>query len=149
MDEHEYRDTYHSLNEIGCVFEKTLTARQGGCSQSRHFFLAGREGYGCQDAGCQRRCQALLTLLRQRARFALGITQANGPLPHNKEIRVQVGGLRGLYELVYLQQSAQIPDIVQLVDVLSERYPDLEQLPFSRLLPAMTAFTGRQRRQRK
>ncbi len=99
VDETEYRSTYNDINATRCVFEKALMTRQCLCSRARNFRLAEREGFACNHQAAQQRCATLLGLLRRNARFALGITSAEGPLPHNKEIRVQVGGLRGLKAL--------------------------------------------------
>ncbi len=99
VDETEYRSTYKDINATRCVFEKALMTRQCLCSRARNFRLAEREGFACNHQAAQQRCATLLGLLRRNARFALGITSAEGPLPHNKEIRVQVGGLRGLKAL--------------------------------------------------
>jgi len=56
MDEDEYKSSYDELTDIRCVFEKMLVnhqaSRQISCCLSRHFCLADREGYSCENIEC-------------------------------------------------------------------------------------------------
>lgn len=147
MEENEYRSLYHDLNNQRCVFEKALNSRQCRCHQSRHFLLAGREGYGCHSAEGLAQCAPFLELIRSKARFALGITRADEPLPHNKEIRVQVGSCQGLAAALNVDTSpASPPDIHALLTQALEIHGEREALPFDELMKAIVSFKGRQRR---
>ena len=54
MEEKEYKNTYQSINERRCVFEKTINSRRCTCKQSQRFHLADREGIACKSAsGCR------------------------------------------------------------------------------------------------
>lgn len=150
MEENEYRKTYEQVSELRCVFEKALTAQQACCSLSRHFYLGDREGYGCQNEIASRQCAALLKQLREKGRFVLGLTDASAPLPHNKEIRIQIGGLRGLSLAVDAQEaSLEKPEIRELVRKAQALFEDFEALPFTTILPEIVSFAGRKKRRRK
>ncbi len=145
MEEDEYRATYHQVNEQRCVFEKTLNAQRGRCSRSKHFLLAGREGYACRSQKGHQQCRSLLETMRSHARFTLGLTKIEGPLPHNKEIRVQAGGLIGLQSP---EKGPLIQDIAETVDAAIMQYGSIKALPYQELVKAMLAFEGRKKRRR-
>lgn len=149
MEENEYRRTYEHVSELPCVFEKALMAQHCRCTLSRHFYLGDREGYGCQNDIASKQCDALLRTLRENGRFVLGITQPpSAPLPHNKEIRIQVGGLRGLQRALGEEVASEL-EIRGVVRRALERFFAFSELPFSQILPAMTSFEGRKSRRRK
>lgn len=150
MEENEYRKTYEQVSELRCMFEKALTAQQARCSLSRHFYLGDREGYGCQNEVASRQCAELLRQLRENGRFVLGLTDASAPLPHNKEIRIQVGGLRGLrLALTASSELGESLEIRELSRNALETYSNFAKLPFDVILPEMVAFEGRKKRRRK
>ncbi|HUT41824.1 MAG TPA: hypothetical protein VM011_10820, partial [Gammaproteobacteria bacterium] len=62
MEEKEYRDTYNTVNERRCVFEKAINSRRCTCSKSRCFHLADREGIACKSAAGNALCSVLLQL---------------------------------------------------------------------------------------
>jgi len=148
VEENEYCSTYHSINQVRCVFEKAMVTRHCQCSRSVYFALAEREGYGCNHRQAQQRCEALQKLLRNNARFTLGITTAEGPLPHNKEIRVQVGGMRGIHKLCFpaLAEHEVIDDIDATIEAAIARYGSIEALPYDQIIPSVVAFEGRRKR---
>ena len=147
MDESEYRSTYQAVNQCRCVFEKALNSRRCTCSRSERFYLADREGVGCRGRDDQQRCTALLELMRDKARFALRMTHIGGPLPHNKEIKVQIGGLLGLQAALYPEQenASEVTDIAGLIDAGLKRWGSLDALPFDGIVQHIVAFKGRQR----
>lgn len=145
MEEKEYHATYHAINQRRCVFEKSINARRCTCEQSARFNLADREGVACKSKPGNEMCTVLLETLRRNARFSLQITQAEGPLPHAKEIRVQVGGLLGLQQLIqpHSQDRDRVENIYALTKKTFERYEGLQGLPFDRIMQAIVSFQGR------
>ncbi|MBT8420466.1 MAG: hypothetical protein KJO08_06350, partial [Gammaproteobacteria bacterium] len=96
MDENEYRNTYQAVNPFPCSFRKAMLARQCGCRHQVQLHIAEREAVGCRIPSAHEDCRKLLDLLRRNARFTLKLMEPSDvPLPHGKEIKVQVGGLRG------------------------------------------------------
>lgn len=148
MEEDEYRSTYASINQQRCVFEKAINARRCGCSKSRRFLLAGREGVGCECKECLQLCSQILDEIRSRARFSLQLTQVHGVLPHNKEIRVQVGGMQGLRDATFADHSGKlkVDDISAVITGAMEKYTDIASLPYSEVIKSVAACEGRRKR---
>jgi hypothetical protein len=152
MEESEYKSTYNALASVRCVFEKALTNNRAKCVLSRHFWLADREGYACKDMGASDQCGELLKKLRENSIFVLKLHEINGPLPHNMELRVQVGGIAGLSKLVQKEKTVEsdqhvTDDIHGVLNRAIEDFGSLETLPYSKIIQSVVQFQGRQRRQ--
>ena len=149
MEEDAYRSTYHQINTTRCAFEKTILNRQGNCPQSHKFCLAEREGVTCKSSAHQKRCQQFLAMMRSKAQFVLKLTQPGVQLPHAKELKVQLGGLQGLAELVdYPRESKNISDINGLVAKIESRYSSLDEVPVEGMLNAIRNMPGRRQRKK-
>jgi hypothetical protein len=150
MEEQEYRSAYQELSRRRCVFEKALNSRRCNCTQSARFNLADREGVGCKSDAGNALCSALLDRMRRNARFSLHLTHVHGPLPHAKEIRVQIGGLLGLQKL--LRPERAVPETVKDINGLAceaiERYTRIEDLPYDLIVQGIVSFAGRRKRMR-
>ena len=151
MDEQQYRDTYHSINDRRCVFEKTINSRRSTCKQAHRFQLADREGIACRSAAANALCKELLDYMRSKARFSLHLTSADSPLPHAREIKVQTGGLLGLQGLLHPEKSTadNVENIIGLADTALARFERLENLPYDIIVQAIVKFEGRKKRPRK
>jgi hypothetical protein len=150
MEEQEYRDTYHNLNQRRCVFEKTINSRRCTCEKALRFHLADREGIACKSAAGNALCTDLLNSMRHKARFALHLTRADAPLPHAKEIKVQTGGLLGLQALLHPEKTGQqnVDNVLGLIDLALQRYGRLAELPCDGIIQAIVKFEGRRKRPR-
>ena len=153
MEEEEYKSTYNELVSVRCVFEKALTNHQATCSLSRHFCLADREGYSCENVEFSGKCSKFLEKLREKSTFVLKLHEINGPLPHNMEIRVQAGGMIGLAKLVCVNVDDQlkqpmVDDISQILNDVQKKYGLLGNWPYSEIIQSVVQFQGRRRRQR-
>ncbi len=151
MDENEYKQTYRDFNERKCVFEKAINARRCTCSLSQKFNLADREGVNCRDEAANITCSEFLKIMRSKASFALHMTKVPGPLPHAKEIKVQVGGMLGVQALIFPQQekAENVQDIIALLKAAMEKYGSLDSLPYAEIMQSVVSFEGRSRRQPK
>ena len=151
MDEDEYKNTYAAVNRLTCPFEKAVLARQCDCQYLLRFNIAEREAAGCSVTAAQQGCVALLGLLRQKAQFALQLTAAPiDVLPHGKEIKVQVGGLRGIRQAVSTESPEDpVANIHALREAALERFGGLEKLPFGEIVKVIAAYEGRPRRGRR
>lgn len=147
MEEDEYKSTYSELASVRCVFEKALTNHQAKCDLSRHFCLADREGYSCEDAEASLKCSKLLEKLREKSIFVLKFRDIDGPLPHNMEIRVQVGGVRGLAKLINVDIVDKVDNIHWVLDEVINKFGSLDSLPYSEIIQSIEQFQGRRRRQ--
>lgn len=150
VEEDEFRSTYHTVNKRRCAFEKAILSRHCGCLHATRFYLADREGISCESETAQTRCQTLLTLLRKSARFALKLTVIEDQLPHNKEIKVQNGGMSGLQKILYpqLQSRTDVGDIAGLIAYGIKVYGSLENFPYQKITPHIARHEGRKRRPR-
>ena len=92
----------------------------------------------------------LLDAMRRNARFSLHLTHTDGPLPHAKEIRVQVGGLLGLQKLLHPDRAQEdtIVNIHGLACEAIERYAQIENLPYDLIVQTIVSFEGRRKRTR-
>lgn len=146
MDEDEYRNAYNSMNAVRCVFEKAMCSLHGQCSKGRMFQLADRHGFGCDSPTAQQQCSQLLNHLRSQTRFVFKLPEIEGPLPHNKEIRVQNGGLVGLRKL--LDESADaspIADVSQVVQQAIRQFGSVQNIPYAQVIQSVTAWQARPR----
>jgi len=148
MEEDEYRATYQQFNQTRCAFEKAILSRRCACELAHKFNLAEREGVACQTESKQKRCQGFLQQARQKALFALKLTQLDGPLPHAREIRVQLGSLNGLSELLDGTQAETITNANDLLIRTEQLYPGFRALPFELLIRAILRIQGRKRQRR-
>ena len=150
MDEKEYKEVYHSVNELRCVFEKAILTRRFACEHLHKINIAEREAASCQNPPAQQQCEQLLSLLRKNAAFALKLTHVHGPLPHAKEIKVQCGGLIGLHKLVGTGSSdpAEPISIHACVEQAVTEFNSLETLPYPEIIQSITQFEGRRKRKK-
>jgi len=169
MDEEQYRSAYKEMNPNRCYFEKMLLLRYGACEQAKKLFLAEREAFACNSEDAQKRCLQLLESLRSNARFALQVTQIDGQLPHAKEIKVQVGGLFGLQQLLdnknpthtevlldddakfgeQAQKHAPIQNIFVTINEAITQYNDLSSIPYNEIVKSIINFKLPERKRRK
>lgn len=169
MDEDNYRLAYKDMNPTRCYFEKMLLMRYGNCAQASKLLLAEREAFACDSQEAQQQCLQLLENLRSNARFALQVTQITGPLPHAKEIKVQVGGLFGLQQLLseknltdteilndddakfgeLSQKQAPIENVFATVNQVVKQYKDLEAIPYNEIVKSIMNFKLPERKRRK
>lgn len=145
MDNEAFRDTYRAVNERFCPYEKSILTNHCRCSRAKRFLIAEREGVHCGSDAAQGRCLELLDLLRRQARFALKSTDESAALPHAKVMRVQVGGLRGLFAVLSPDEPVpdKIQDISRLIDTAVARFGALEDLPFQPIIQQIAAYKGR------
>lgn len=145
MDEDQYRQLYRQINPNRCVFEKAINNRRCDCSNKEHFLLATREGVRCRVPASLQQCQQFLDTLRDGSRFALRETLIDGPLPHNKELKVQAGGLHALQQLLP-GTATGLPDIRQLIETGLARYGNIDALPYPELVRGVVHYESRRKR---
>jgi hypothetical protein len=151
MDQDAFRRTYREINERECAYEKSILGRKCTCSQSKKIYIAEREGVHCTSDEGQTQCLEFLDKLRHFSRFALKSNDEKAVLPHGKAMRLQVGGLRGLY--VVLNDTDETPETIEdvygLISQAKDEFESLENLPFQKLIQQVAAYKGRQRSRRK
>jgi len=149
MDEESYKAAYQRINTAPCVFEKGILSLKCSCAFQHKFQLADRHGVGCTDTLMQQNCCYFLEHLRKQTRFVFKIN-INGPLPHNKEIKVQNGGMLGMQRLLEGDQAAETVENISALMLKSiEVYGDMDGIPYNRVMPDVTGYKTRPKRQRK
>lgn len=151
MDEDVYRDTYRSVITTKCVFEKAINSRQTTCSQANKVRLADREAVSCRSQTACQTCTQFLDSLRNKALFALKLQNHTGPLPHAKEIKVQMGCIIGLAldNKIEVNQGEKVEDIYFLIKTSIENYKTLDNLPYENLMRSIVNYEGRPKRRGK
>ena len=86
--------------------------------------------------------------LRNQTRFVFKLNEIDGPLPHNKEIRVQNGGLSGLQKLLGIEQD-KVVDVQAIINQAVTEYGDIKDLPYDVLMQSVMAYKVRPKKQRK
>lgn len=147
MDEDAFKKTYEHINRRLCMFEKGILASYCSCSQAERFCLAEREGIYCCSDRAHRLCQALMDQLRHHARFILKVSNHSEPLPHGKAMRIQIGGLRGVYVAVSGDEPPTlITNIHNLILQAIENFNSLDGLPYNEIIKQVATFEGRRRK---
>jgi hypothetical protein len=145
VDSDAFRDTYRAMNERFCAYEKAILTNNCACSRAERFCIAEREGVHCNADTAQALCLEALDTLRHQARFALKATHDSAVLPHNKAMRIQVGGLRGIHVALHPEVPApgRIADVHGLLIQACERFGSLAALPFQVVIQQIAAYQGR------
>lgn len=145
MDEDQYRSVYRAVNANRCVFEKAINNRRCLCSRHERFLLANREAVGCLSETSLANCTAFLNTLREKSRFALRETLIDGPLPHNKELKVQAGGTLALQQHLFPEQTAvtTTQDIYELINIALSKYVNIAEFPYGELVKGVVHYESR------
>ena len=129
-----------------CPFEKAILSAQCACELASRFSVAEQMGVNCRNTIARNNCITLLALMRERARFALKVTDTSDSLPFGKEMKVMIGGLIGLQGLLTTEHGAnRVSNIHALVREAQEKYGSLESLPYQEVVRSITAFQARRR----
>jgi len=147
MDEKHYKETYSNINPNRCVFEKAINSRICNCNQSQRFNLADREGVACSSKTRLARCSQLINHLHNKARFALRRLDVN-ELGHAQEIKIQNGGLLGLQNQFFDEETVKIDDIDALITRGEQKFTNLEDFPYSEMVQVISAYRIRPKRVR-
>ncbi len=151
MDEEAYRATYRKINQRQCLFEKSILTNQCTCSRGNRLYLAEREAAHCNDQQAYQHCHEFLEVLGEKARFTLKLRNEGSALPHAKAVRLQVGGMRGLYTALHPDQQIPqpIPEVAELLQQALRRFGGWAQLPYEQIIPQIAAYQIKKRRKRR
>ncbi len=152
MDEEQYKAVYKELNPNRCIFEKAITNRRCDCQLKEKFVIATRECVACKSEVALKQCTLVLDSMRNNARFSLKVVTVNGPMPHNKELQVQAGGMLALQNLI-----SKIPDlelqtavnIHQTMETALQKYQTIENLPYGEIVKGIVKYQARPKRKKK
>jgi len=152
MDEEQYKTVYNELNPNRCIFEKSITNRRCDCQLKRKFVIATRECVACQSEVAMKRCTRVLDAMRNNSRFVLKVVTVDGPMPHNKELQVQAGGMLALQNLITAMPDIELKTAVnihQTMETALEKYGDTDNLPYGELVKGIVKYQSRPKRKKK
>ena len=133
-----------AINPKPCAFGKVILSRHCACSRAIKLYAAEREMIACSVDAEREQCYELLDMLRQNSAFALKLTHVTPPLPHGPEMRVQCGGLQGLQ--LEVDDSDEVTDISALTAAALQKFGDLENLPYSKIVQSVVSCEVRKKR---
>lgn len=130
------------MDNIFCPFARTIISTQNGCSHSTRYCVGERVSAACDALTASADCVSLAQLLRENARFALGVTDTAGRLTFGKELKILYGGLAGLQELVSQRAvvSDRVGDIHELVLAALQQYGTLQDIPYQHIVKNISAY---------
>ncbi|MEE9328260.1 MAG: hypothetical protein V3U71_13325 [Cocleimonas sp.] len=158
MDEDVFRNTYNTVNPNRCIFEKSITNRRCDCNLKRRFLIASREGIACVSEDAVKRCTRVLDSMRNNARFSLKVVTVNGPMPHNKELQVQAGGMLALQKLANPElddvdtingEQATVDNINHVMENALQQFGSMEDLPYGEIVKSIVKYQSRPKRRKK
>src|SRR3989338_1913842 len=125
-----------------CQFEKAILSAQCACEMAARFSVAEQIGVECRSELARNNCAILLGSMRERARFALKVTDTSELLPFGKEMKVMIGGLIGLQRLMTAAAgaAARVTNIHALVQQAQQVYGSLGTLPYQEIVKSIAAF---------
>ena len=134
------------MDNARCPFEKAILSVQCACELATRFSIAEQTGVECQSDIARNNCVTLLSLMRDRARFALKITNTAGTLSFGKDMKMMIGGLLGLQRQITPEPGVdRIPNIHALVQQAQSVYGSLLNLPYQEIIKSITTFQGKRR----
>jgi len=129
-----------------CPFEKAILSAQCDCEMATRFSIAEQMGVGCRSGLACNNCTTLLAFMRENARFALKLTNTAGTLAFGKELKVMIGGLIGLQQLMSQDDGAErVRNVHALVQQAQTAYGSLETIPYQEVVKSIAAFQIKRR----
>jgi hypothetical protein len=128
-----------------CPFEKAILSAQCACELATRFSVAERMGVNCRSDIARNNCTTLLAPMRDRARFALKVTDTSDRLPFGKEIKVMIGGLIGLQRLIAGADVTLVDNIHGLVRQAQEQFGSLESIPYHEIVKSIASYQTKRR----
>ena len=134
------------MDNARCPFEKAILGTQCACEMASRFSVAEQMGVECRSDIARNNCATLLIFMRERARFALKVTDTSAGLPFGKEMKVMLGGLIGLQRQMAPQEGiSRVQNIHALVQQAQAAYGSLDALPYQEIVKSIAAFQGKRR----
>jgi len=136
------------MDNARCPFEKAILGTQCACEMASRFSVAEQMGVECRSDIARNNCATLLALMRERARFALKVTDTSAGLPFGKEMKVMLGGLIGLQRQMATEEGtavARVQNIHSLVKQAQAAYGSLDALPYQEIVRTIAAYQGKRR----
>ena len=145
MEENEFKSLYKEINQLPCVYQKAILSSRCACPHAQKLNIAEREAVACEFAEARIQCQLLYDAFIEKARFALH-KLGDSPLTHAESIKVQVGGIEGLQEI--LNDETTVPQVGNLTMKVFMEYPELQGLPVETIVRSIVHCEVRRKRRK-
>ncbi|NYT52433.1 MAG: hypothetical protein H0A74_02520 [Candidatus Vesicomyosocius endoextente] len=127
-----------------CTFDKLVLSGKCDCKFSAKDCIAEKEFGVCLDNSSSNQCQLLYNNLRDNSNFVLNIHHQNNLLT-GQQLKIKMGGLLALQEILNIDNNNHIKDISNLVKVIKKKYIDFKKINFSKLMPKIAKFKFREK----
>ncbi len=127
-----------------CPFSHLILSGRCGCKFSAKDCVAEKEFGSCLDNETSNLCQSIYYHLRDNSDFALKTHNINN-LSVGQQSKIKMGGMLALQEIMGIKNGDIIDDISYLSNQINTAYPNLKDIPFSRLMPRISQFKFRKK----
>jgi hypothetical protein len=135
-----------------CPFTGALIGRQFGCQCSEE--VTRREGpsIACNNTDMQAQCTQLFSQMKSAAITKLGYEDDLTQIPHAVLMKIQMGGLCGLQNIVNKKESGaeskalSVGDIQALVSGANQTFGSIENIPLNDLVEDIIHYKLKRRR---
>lgn len=127
-----------------CPFSHIILNGRCGCKFSTKDCVAEKEFGSCLDIEYSSDCQLLYQQLRNNSNFVLNAHNQN-KLSVAQQSKIKMGGLLSLQEVITNKDVDSIDDISTLIQLVYKKYSNFENIPFSELMPKISAFKFRRK----
>jgi hypothetical protein len=125
-----------------CPFSKPILGDWCECPHAQVMDRCSGKMNCTSRTGHRKQCLRLVELLRNNARFVLGLTEASHQLTHSKYMKIKCGGIQGMQRM--LEESPQnIPLITEVVADVLDLYGSLEKFPYCEIANDIRQFNHR------
>lgn len=131
-----------------CPFGSTLVTETCACVHAEQVVRRGGAEIVCQDDAAYSRCSNLFQHLKQVALPAFDVEDDLTTMPHSVLQKIQFGGLLGLQTLVTDHAPDQVANVASLLDEVEAKLGNIDNLPVDELLPYITEYKLKRRRDR-
>jgi hypothetical protein len=130
-------------DDLTCPFEKPILSMQCGCPLAARAALGERLRLRCSEIAAQDECAQFRARLRDNARFAVRAPASAGPLAFGKEMRIMLGGVRGLAQALAADAGTAAPGVIEdihgLLQQAKAHYGSLAAVPYARVVREIAA----------
>ncbi len=129
-----------------CVFAQALLNERFDCPHADAVVRRGGQEYDCTSPTAHGDCRTLFTHLKAVALPAFGVEDDLLTMPHSVPVKIQLGGLSALAELLDKETGIGKPVIPQLIGSAERQFGTLDQLPYTSFADSMVNYRlGRRR----
>ncbi|MDH5216844.1 MAG: hypothetical protein OEX19_04060 [Gammaproteobacteria bacterium] len=147
MDELEFRQTLGEVRDRPCVFQRPILQSRCGCKHSHKLFVAEREIIACDSINGFKECDGFMSILKKKAAFVLHLEDPEAPIPYAKAIKLQVGAILGLKQIMGIPEQFDVPDVSEAIADSRHYFHELDKIPYEKLFSSIR--NTKRRRERK